>query len=92
MQAPEAMLRRLDVSDADLIAETGAARVWRVLRADGTPAVLKHWPEGMKNEAMGPSWMAAKTALSIAWRTKGEALVTDPECDLLEFLLHVART
>lgn len=54
------LLAALGVSAPRFVARTAIATVWRVVRADGTPAALKAWHDGdMRNEAPGLDLMSA---------------------------------
>ncbi|MEQ9124733.1 MAG: aminoglycoside phosphotransferase family protein, partial [Alphaproteobacteria bacterium] len=54
------LLAALGVSAPRFVARTAIATVWRVARADGTPAALKAWHDGdMRNEAPGLDLMSA---------------------------------
>lgn len=47
------IMRHFAVTDPSCVAETVLARVWRVIRKDGSPAALKVYRPGMDTEATG---------------------------------------
>lgn len=82
MQRPE-FPDRWQVSDPELIAETFSSRIWRVLRADGAPAVVKSLKpfDDVEDELRG--------AHLLEWR-EGEGLVKLLGLDGRQMLLEFA--
>lgn len=57
--APD-LLADFDVSAPELVEETALAAIWKVCRADGSPAVLKlYGSKGMRNESEGFRFLSA---------------------------------
>lgn len=79
---PEQFLKKWQLADPRLVADTGAARVWRVRRADGSAAALKLYRRADRgNEAPGCRLLAA-------WRNRGAVaiLAEDRRAVMMEWL------
>ncbi len=79
---PEQFLKKWQLADPRLVADTGAARVWRAKREDGSEVALKLYRRADRgNEAPGCRLLAA-------WRNRGAVaiLAEDRQAVMMEWL------
>ncbi|MDE4173526.1 aminoglycoside phosphotransferase family protein [Phaeobacter sp. PT47_59] len=81
-EPPAQLLAQFEVSDPVPLAQTAIAKLWRVTRADGQPAVLKvYGAGGMGSEAQGFRFLAASPPDHAA-----QVYATRPDAALIEWL------